>query len=92
MTAVAVLSGINVYKSHKETKFNVLTMANIEALADMEGDGSIDGESGGFKHYCYDRYSSADWFHKDEIFIWCMGCVPEKGHNLQDRNQCISNY
>ena len=46
LTAVAVLSGINVYKSHKETKFNVLTMANIEALADnSENDGGSNGES-----------------------------------------------
>ncbi len=40
LIAVAIISGINVHKSHKDIRFNVLTMANIEALADREGGGS----------------------------------------------------
>lgn len=90
VVAVALFAGYTAYNSHKVVKLSSVTLANLEALAG-ENDGS-DGESGGSKHICYDRYSSADWFHKDEIFIWCQGCCQAKGHNLQDRNTCISKF
>lgn len=79
-------AGYTTYNSRGNIKLSDVTLANREALAE-ENDGG-----GGSKHICYDRYSSADWFHKDEIFIWCQGCCQAKGHNLQDRNTCISKF
>lgn len=90
--AVILFAGYTVYNSHGDIKLSDVTLANLEALAGENDGGSADGESGGNKHFCYDRYSSADWFHKDDIFIWCQGCYQAKGHDLQDRNTCTSEY
>lgn len=92
VVAVALFAGYTAYNSHGVIKLSNVTLANLEALAgEFDGSGSAGGESGGNKHHCYDRYSSADWFHKDDIFIWCQGCYQAKGHDLQDRNECWSN-
>ncbi len=65
LTAVAVLSGINVYKSQKETKFNALTMANIEALARNEDSGT--GGESDKKIYRYEVW------HNESCYIYVGG-------------------
>ena len=89
-----VFSGYTAYNSilYQDGELSQVCLANLEALSTEFDWGDGNGENDGSKHFCYDRYSSADWFHKDDTFILCYDCAPRKGQDLQDRNTCINKY
>ena len=84
VAAFALVAGFNVYNSQKSDVMSELALANVEALAD-------DSESGSGNNQCYQVYTPADWFHKDQIFVDCFTCTQKKGRNFDVSRDCFRN-
>ena len=83
IVAVAIFAGYNVSQSNNETEGMSDTMlAKVEALAGMEG--------GGTQQQCYQVYTSADWFHADQVFVDCYDCKQKKGRNFDVSRFCYN--
>ena len=80
---VALAAGYGVYTSQQKNELPELALANVEALADGE---SVQGEN-----QCYQVYTPADWFHKDQVFVDCYTCTQKKGRNFDKSRYCSRN-
>ena len=79
----AVTAGYGVYSSQKADVMSELALANVEALAS--------GEGGNGENQCYQVYTPADWFHRDQIFVDCYTCTQKKGRNFDISRSCYRN-
>ena len=79
----AVVTGYSVYASQKPDVMSELALANVEALASVEG--------GNGENQCYQVYTPADWFHSDQIFVDCYTCTQKKGRNFDISRSCYRN-
>ena len=80
VAAIALVSGINVFNSHKTENLSDVVLANVEALANDEFEGD--------RQQCYQVYTPADWFHADKVFVDCYTCTQKKGRNFETSRFC----
>ena len=80
VAAIALVSGINVFNSHKTETLPDVVLANVEALANDEFEGD--------RQQCYQVYTPADWFHADKVFVDCYTCTQKKGRNFETSRFC----
>ena len=73
----------DVRDSQQKVEMSDLAMANVEALADGE---LVQGEN-----QCYQVFTPADWFHKDQVFVDCYTCTQKKGRNFDISRRCYRN-
>ena len=82
-SAFVLVAGYSVYASQQKVEMSDLAMANVEALADGE---LVQGEN-----QCYQVFTPADWFHKDQVFVDCYTCTQKKGRNFDISRRCYRN-
>ena len=81
VAAIAAVAGYNVYQSQSVMNgMSDFALANVEALAD--------GESNGSPQQCYQVFTPADWFHSDQVFVDCYTCTQKKGRNFDKSREC----
>ena len=80
VAAIALVSGINVFNSHKTENLSDVVLANVEALANDEFEGD--------RQQCYQVYTPADWFHADKVFVDCYTCTQNNGRNFETSRFC----
>lgn len=81
--AVVLFAGYTAYSSHGNIKLPNVTLANLEALADENDDGS---ESEGIKIKCY----SSIVYELGASVVSCADCLPKT--NRTDSFWCIHDY
>lgn len=83
IVAFGFVASYDVYASQQKVEMSDLAMANVEALADGE---LVQGEN-----QCYQVFTPADWFHKDQVFVDCYTCTQKKGRNFDISRRCYRN-
>lgn len=80
VAAFTMAAGYSVYSSQQDAEMSDMALANMEALADGE---LVQGEN-----QCYQVFTSADWFHKDQVFVDCYTCTQKKERNFDISRRC----
>ena len=80
VASFVVSAGYSLYTSQVNEGLSDLALANIEALAG--------GELGNGENQCYQVFTPADWFHRDQIFVDCYTCTQKKGRNFDVSRTC----